>query len=288
MTTQIPYTKQSFYGKIKNSAFISTPKSTSFVTKKRGYSAINNNNKYNSKTKKSQKNYLMSNVIFQMSKNENQIKNINKQSYFNAKESHSQEPKRILNSNNIHFSLLPPKTSNKKTLVLDLDETLVHSAFMPFESPSDVVIQIEIEGQIHDIHVLVRPGVKEFLETMGRKYEIVIFTASLSKYADPLLNILDERGCCQYRLFREHCTLISTSFVKDLQKLGRDIKDIIIVDNSPLSYALNTENGIPILSWFEDKKDRELYHLSPILEFLADVNDVREYIKKFVIDNEIK
>ncbi len=183
--------------------------------------------------------------------------------------------------------LLPPKTSNLKTLVLDLDETLVHSQFIEFSSPSDIIIKIEIENEIYDIHVLVRPGVKEFLEKMKNFYEIVIFTASISKYADILLNIIDQNGCAPYRLFREHCTFINNIFVKDLQKLGRDLKDIIILDNSPLSYSFHPNNGLPILSWFEDKKDKELYNITPILIFLSNVKDVRDFIPKFVINNSI-
>ena len=125
--------------------------------------------------------------------------------------------------------LLPKKTSDKKTLVLDLDETLVHSQFQPFNSPSDIILKIELEDELHDRHVMVRPGVKEFLENMGKIYEIVIFTASVSKYADPLLDILDKDKNCKYRLFREHCTPINTCYVKEMKKLGRELKDIIIV-----------------------------------------------------------
>ena len=191
------------------------------------------------------------------------------------------------NKNDNNNCFLPPKTSNKKTLVLDLDETLVHSQFLEFSSPSDIIIKIEIEKEIYDIHVLVRPGVKEFLEKMEKYYEIVIFTASISKYADILLNIIDPKGLCPFRLFREHCTLINNTFVKDLKKLGRDLKDIIIVDNSPLSYSFHPENGLPILSWFEDKNDRELYNIIPLLIFLSDVKDVREYIPKLVVENAI-
>ena len=187
----------------------------------------------------------------------------------------------------MHLSLLPAKTSTKKTLVLDLDETLVHSGFNPFPCQSDVIIQLEFENIMHDINVLVRPGVCEFLQNMKDKYEIVIFTASLSKYADPLLDIIDNKRNCSFRLFREHCTLINSVYVKDLKRLGRDIKDIVIVDNSPLSYLLNPENGLPILSWFDDKNDKELYNIIPILDFLAEVHDVREHIKKIVNDNEI-
>ena len=183
--------------------------------------------------------------------------------------------------------LLPPSISKKKTLVLDLDETLVHSQFGAFNIPSDVVINIEIENELHEIHVLIRPGVKEFLEKMSKLYEIVIFTASISKYAGPLLDILDKEKFCSFRLFREHCTLINSSFVKDLKKLGRDLKNIIIVDNSPLAYLLNSDNGLPILTWFDDKYDQELYKITPVLEFLSEVPDVREYINKMVVNNEI-
>ena len=231
----------------------------------------------------------LSNILTQVPKDSNASSPSNKpQSFKNNStkhKSHSLSPTKMLNT--MHLSLLPPRSSSLKTLVLDLDETLVHSGFIPFDSPSDVVIKIEMENNLFDIHVLVRPGVKEFLEKMSAKYEIVIFTASLSKYADPLLDIIDKSGFCQYRLFREHCTLINTSFVKDLKRLGRDLKDVIIVDNSPISYALHPENGLPIQSWYDDKSDRVLYTITPILEFLADVGDVREHIKKIVFDNKI-
>ena len=191
--------------------------------------------------------------------------------------------------NNLEMSdyFLPKKTSKRKTLVLDLDETLVHSQFQPFDVPSDITLKIELEDELHDIHVMVRPGVKEFLENMGKIYEIVIFTASVSKYADPLLDIIDKDKNCEFRLFREHCTPINTCYVKEIKKLGRDLKDVVIVDNSPMSYALNPENGLPILTWFDDKEDRELYNISSILEFLSFVPDVRSYIRQFVINDEI-
>ena len=191
-----------------------------------------------------------------------------------------------LNSNTKQLFLLP-KSSTKKTLVLDLDETLVHSQFLPFSIQSDVILKIDIENQTHDIHVLIRPGVQTFLQRLSKLYEIVIFTASVSKYADPLLDILDKENYCSFRLFREHCTLMGMTYIKDLNKLGRDLKDVIIVDNSPLSYSFNKENGIPILTWFSDKNDKELDYLLPILEFLSGVNDVRNYIKDIVINDKI-
>ena len=70
--------------------------------------------------------------------------------------------------------------------MLDLDETLVHSSFKPVEN-ADIELPVEIEGNNCIIYVLVRPFVKEFLEATAKHYELVVFTASLSKYAEPLV-----------------------------------------------------------------------------------------------------
>lgn len=74
--------------------------------------------------------------------------------------------------------------------MLDLDETLVHSSFKPPEQP-DIVLPVEIEGKVCYVYVLIRPGAAKFLEELSEYYELVIFTASLSKYAEPLMKILD-------------------------------------------------------------------------------------------------
>jgi len=71
---------------------------------------------------------------------------------------------------------------------------------------------------------------------MSKHYEMVVFTASLSKYAEPLVRILDPENFCAYKLFREHCTFYNNAFVKDLTRLGRNMSDVIIIDNSPIAY----------------------------------------------------
>ena len=98
------------------------------------------------------------------------------------------------------------------------------------------MLPVEIEGNMCYVYVLVRPGAISFLEELSQFYEIVIYTASLSKYADPLMSILDQEGWCSNRLFREHCTFYNGIFVKDLTQLGRNMKDVIIIDNSPSAY----------------------------------------------------
>ena len=140
-------------------------------------------------------------------------------------------------------------------MVLDLDETLVHSQFNQIKNP-DYVIPVNIDGNVCNIFVQKRPGVDNFLRVMSQYYELIIFTASLSKYADPLMNQMDPQGFCTARLFREHCTYMNGVFTKDMSKLGRDMKDLMILDNSPSAYMLQPECAVPIISWYEDLNDR--------------------------------
>ncbi|CAA7259286.1 unnamed protein product [Cyclocybe aegerita] len=173
--------------------------------------------------------------------------------------------------------LLPPispQHAGRKCLVLDLDETLVHSSFKSI-SQADYVVPVEIEYHWHNVYVIKRPGVDNFLKKMGEIYEIVVFTASLSKYADPVLDKLDIHQVVSHRLFRESCYNHKGNYVKDLSQLGRPIADTIILDNSPASYIFHPNNAVPVSSWFNDPHDTELTDLVPFLADLSGVEDVR-------------
>ena len=184
--------------------------------------------------------------------------------------------------------LLPPKPHDltKKTLILDLDETLVHSSFTPFEK-NDIVLNVDFEGVMYNIYVLVRPDAELFIKTVAKFFELVIFTASISKYASPLLDILDKEKNIKYRLYRDQCTFINGIYIKDLKRCNRSLKDLIIVDNSPIAYTFDSDNGLPIKTWIEDPDDNELMKLVPILEFLSKTKDVRKFIDQFVYNNKI-
>ncbi|QPG95861.1 hypothetical protein C2857_002314 [Epichloe festucae Fl1] len=159
----------------------------------------------------------------------------------------------------------------RKCLVLDLDETLVHSSFKILHQ-ADFTIPVEIEGNYHNVYVIKRPGVDEFMKRVGELYEVVVFTASVSKYGDPLLDQLDIHKVIHHRLFRESCYNHQGNYVKDLSQIGRDLKDTIIIDNSPTSYIFHPQHAVPISSWFSDAHDNELLDLIPVLEDLAGPN----------------
>eukprot|EP00937_MAST-01D_sp_MAST-1D-sp2_P001936 g1936.t1 len=179
--------------------------------------------------------------------------------------------------------LIPPLQAGlqgKKCLVLDLDETLVHSSFKPTVSP-DYIIPVDIEGTVHKVYVCKRPGVDKFLRSMGELYEIVVFTASLSKYANPLLDMLDTGGVISHRLFREDCVCHEGGYVKDLGLLGRPLEETIIIDNSPLSYVFHPQNAIGCGTFIDDMEDRELDQIERFLTAIKDCRDVRDHLYKW-------
>lgn len=201
-----------------------------------------------------------------------------------------------IKTNNTHITpnqtLLPPSSSSskKKTLVLDLDETLIHSEFKKPRQAPDMTVKVNIQGEIADIYVFIRPFVKEFLEKMSEIYEIIIFTASLPNYANAIIDKLPNSRHILHRLYRHHCFKTEREvYVKEMKRLGRNIKDVIIIDNNPPSYSFDVYNGIPILTWHDDKRDNELLKMIPMLEFLSlsYVSDVRDYIQKFICGSYI-
>ena len=166
---------------------------------------------------------------------------------------------------------LPPEIETSTyTLVLDLDETLVHF----FYTPSGGTF-------------LIRPFCIQFLEEMAKIFEIVIFTAALKDYADSILDILDpNKILINYRLYRHHTSLSGITFCKDLSKIGRDLSRTLIIDNLADNFKLQPNNGIPISTWIDDMKDTQLNDLGKILKNLIEKkpSDVRPIIKKFKDD----
>ena len=188
-------------------------------------------------------------------------------------------PPGIILQNNIKYPI------KKKTLILDLDETLVHSSMRPFQRCADITLPINYNGKNIFIYVLRRPFLDKFLEEMSLLYEIIIFTASLADYSEPLLDIIDKKKVIKLRLNRSHCRHYQNIYIKDLKVINRNLKDMIIVDNNPESYLMNKENAIPILTWEDDPNDKELLKLIPVLKYLANVDDVRIDINKIVDRN---
>ena len=156
-----------------------------------------------------------------------------------------------------------------KTLVLDLDETLVHcTTELGQAQGSEFCFDVSYQKQIFKVYVKVRPFMYDFLREMCKYYRVVVFTASQQLYADTLLNVLNERtgNAISHRLFRDSCVNVAGTYVKDLRILNPNPDNIIIVDNAIEAFAYQPNNGIPIRSWYEDVHDRQLVYLAEFLK----------------------
>lgn len=167
----------------------------------------------------------------------------------------------------------PRKCSRKYTLVLDLDETLIH-----------------FKNDVAKPKFLIRPNAYNLLKTASRHFEIIIFTAAQKEYADWILDKIDSKNNIVHRLYREHCQMSKTSHLKDLSVLGRDLSKTIIVDNFAENFSLHRENGICIRSWYGDLTDTALFLLEKFLNGLAEAApaDVRRYMKAHIENNPEK
>ncbi|KAJ3245135.1 Nuclear envelope morphology protein 1 [Chytriomyces hyalinus] len=167
----------------------------------------------------------------------------------------------------------------KKTLVLDLDETLVHSTSMGSRH-HDHIIEVLVDKHVCLYYVYKRPGVDLFLKKVSEWYKVVIFTASMPEYADPVIDWLDkDRKLISRRYFRQSCTPHENGhFTKDLSIVEPDLSSVVLLDNSPVSFAVNPENAIPIETWTHDLNDEALFELLPFLDALRFADDVRSIL----------
>ena len=160
------------------------------------------------------------------------------------------------------------KSTKPYTLILDLDETLV-----------SFQVKSKKEGTLR-----ARPFLFAFLEEMGHYYELIVWTSATEAYANSLIDAIEyDKQYFDFILFREHAIIIGDEFVKDLNRVGRGLDKIIIVDDMPQNFRLQKQNGITIKPFFgDDYKDTALYDLLPILKHIAEEgNDVRIELAKY-------
>ena len=220
---------------------------------------------------------------------------------------------------NFEYALEEPKihegvpiiSSEKKILLLDLDETLIHADFGEnfIDDKYDAIIKFKSkneekekndnfgendstwcgpsdeEDDVHSVGIFVRNGVNDFLKEVNKYFDVGIFTASVKEYADAVISFLDpESKLIKYRLFRNNCINFNDSFmIKDLRIFKNiDLKKIILIDNSMYSFASQINNGILINSFFNDKNDTELNNaLEYLINFILPAEDVRDVNEEF-------
>ena len=149
-------------------------------------------------------------------------------------------------------------------LVLDIDETIVHSMNLPFGN-----------------YFLLRPGVINFLDELSKIYEIIIFTSSPKVYADGILNKIDiDNNYISHRLYKDHVIFEKGKSVKKLNMIGRDLNKIIFVDNMKSNAKYNLKNLCHVSTWIYDINDEEIIKLKLKLKYIATNNKFKDDIRK--------
>lgn len=181
------------------------------------------------------------------------------------------------------------------TLVLDMDGTLLkdYDEMRPIDEGFEF-FEVKFtwpNGKERRKYVYKRPGLNIFLKKMAKLFEIVVFTASNKERADCYLDQIDKDQCIGFRIYRESCSPIEGKFIKDLSRLGRDLRRVIIVDDNPNSYELHETNAIRIKPFKGLKSDSKLKKLIPFLKRLSQVEDVRraigtKYIRHHNVERE--
>ena len=239
------------------------------------------------------------------SKEKKRIPQIIKKNYKNSKINNK---KNLSISQSININKTYKDSVPMKTLVLDLDETLIFTSFQPSIN-TDLCFEIDLNNEDNNnsklkhtrlnslrkinnimtkVYLSKRPYLEQFLLELYPFYEICIYSASSENYASSIIDIIDTKKVIKKRFFRNDCIHLNNSetfsYIKDLEKLEKNYNDIVIIDDNVSSFILQKENGIPIKSWRGDKKDIELLKLIPILKNLSGFYDVRTEIKQFVIN----
>ena len=265
-------------------------------------------NSENNKIIQNSKNKFSKSVIEQpkhLPNNANTI--INTYNYINTNNNNN-----IINNNNNNNNIESNncKNDDKKILVIDLDETLIHTSFEKVQNP-DLTIQLDsninkknnINNNKNNIpltksveaYIRIRPGVDQLLSQMSKYYDIYVYSASSKNYLNTIIKNIDKNNIIKQCYCRDDCIIYvedyeedfdkpnnKYKYIKDLKKINKELRNIVFIDNNTISFKLQEKNGIPIKSWYGDYEDLELYKLIPILKNLSGFYDVRVEISKFV------
>ncbi len=192
--------------------------------------------------------------------------------------------------------LLPPAADPARlTIVLDIDETLLHSRFVHLEGSQgskpagehDFGFLVDspdpanpLPQSYREVKVWKRPGLDTFLTRVAELGDVVLWTAAMPAYANPLIDILDADRFLSGRFTRVHTTQSGRNFLKDLSLLGRPLERTILVDNSIVSFSTHPDNGVPITSFWGGPQDTALAELADFIATIKDERDVRPVLRE--------
>ena len=178
----------------------------------------------------------------------------------------------IVGNNNI-MPYIKTKKIKKYSVVLDLEETLLHFK--------------EENKNNKEWYVDIRPGTLKFLDDISEYYELIVFNEGEKKFTDFLIDSLEQNKIYfEHRFYRDHIIIDNNDIVKDLVRIGRDLDKILIVDNMKQNFKFQKENGILIKPFYGQGDYNILKELGNILIKIAkEGGDLRNGLIKY--KNEI-
>ncbi len=151
-------------------------------------------------------------------------------------------------------------------LVLDIDETLLYAATQPLTQPHDY--------KAERTWIYKRPFVDRFLRFCQQHFQIGVWTSARASYANEIFSqvfpfvsplfIRSEQHCLDKK--NEHGHRVSIKPIHTLAHQGHDLKQILVIDDSPEKHTYTPDNLIPITPYYGDKRDSELKQLIHFLD----------------------
>ncbi|MDY6939695.1 MAG: HAD family hydrolase [Cyanobacteriota bacterium] len=173
-------------------------------------------------------------------------------------------------------------SSSRKLLILDIDETLLHSTKTPLNYSTDFKIKY--------YHVYLRPNLNSFLEYCLQNFEVAVWTASSREYADRIVDrIFPKSSDLAFIWSRERSTVRvdwqtgEYDVIKDLKKVkrqGYSLEKILFVDDRPKNLVRQYSNLIRVNPFLGDRDDVEFRLLMPYLSTFLEIDNVRPIEKR--------
>ena len=193
--------------------------------------------------------------------------------------SHLSSPPVLCKSPKEKSYLLPPLKENKKTIIFDLDETLIHSHFRDDDEISNDYLIIETEES--ELYVSIRPGMIKLLQEIKNDFEIVLFTASNDYYADSIIDQLEkEFKLFDHKLYLRDCKHKFGYIFKDIFKLGRDVNKVMIFDDNPDVWNCR-ENVFIVNPYHGGNEDVEYLTIKQVINDFKVIDNIKLLYNKY-------
>lgn len=172
----------------------------------------------------------------------------------------------------------------RKLVILDLDETLIYADERPLARAAD--------AETGPYYVYLRPGLAEFIDTIFERFEVAVWTSSNALYADSVCRIIFGERVPELRFVwsRERCTSTRdfendswthAKRLKKVRRLGYDLDQVLMVDDSPEKHTRNYGNLVQVRPFVGEPADDELPRLARYLAELATRDNVRAVEKRY-------